>query len=921
MARYQKTILPQGKRVKDMRFGFDRVFDETCTQQDVYESTTKSLLDSVLDGFNATVFAYGATGCGKTHTISGNPQHPGIIFLTCAELFERIDALADEKEIQLTLSYLEIYNETIRDLLVPGGSKLGLQLREDTNSNISVSGLSTHAPKTVEEVMDMIVLGNANRTQSPTEANATSSRSHAVLQINVTQKPRTAGLSEDHMASTLSIIDLAGSERASVTKNRGDRLLEGANINRSLLALGNCINSLCDPVQRNHVPYRDSKLTRLLKFSLGGNCKTVMIVCVSPSSQHYDETHNTLKYANRAKNIKTKVSRNIINVNRHVSEYVKAIYNLRQEVDSLKTRLKDVRAEAGAQLNKQRVAKDASIKEGLKRLRAAYEQSKAARDDRVQLLQGLRILERRISLVNSWLSAFDQVVGGGERDAPSMVLFNMRGEAEKVLEDLQQNEHMVRQRLNAPSWEKALDSALQNSLRNLQAIDGTMESDIAILNTEAKVLNLTAETDMLQAMNNTEVDVSESVQSLVKAHFETYATISKIMEDNIPDEEALERARKSLFHVQQGSGDAISVIVKPFGELVSTAVYHPPVLLSPKKKRQSYLASPVKVPNYGFSMIPPPQMSPIRSSPRQHIKHKSPKKGVTFNKKLAEKKRVRWNEELEDPVSEDSKRSRFLMNDPYYDPLDEEEDMPPPPPRPAFSARARSPPPLVSYEPEPASAPQSQGVMAPPIRPKAGNSLVGKSLAAAPKPREQSPPMADYSLVDGNDDGLNPYDTVDQVVNRLKGDGGSSGYSSSEEPNKPWRPTVAPTRGVLRKSIAGHGPIRPAAKRRSPTSSSKTSPEGTGQFKTGFTKRLPNKGGEKENTRSIPSVLSPHSTGIKASARRLTVSSGGLQLSALATTALQHSTIGRQSIVPTFSSSAADRKAMPPPPPPVRRQS
>lgn len=235
MARYQKTILPQGKRVKDMRFGFDRVFDETCTQQDVYEATTKSLLDSVLDGYNSTVFAYGATGCGKTHTISGNPQNPGIIFMTCAELFERINSLVDEKEIDLSLSYLEIYNETIRDLLVPGGSKMGLQLREDTNKNIAVAGLSTHTPKTVEQVMDIIVMGNMNRTQSPTEANATSSRSHAVLQINVAQKPRTAGVSENHMYATLSIIDLAGSERASVTKNRGDRLLEGANINRSLL--------------------------------------------------------------------------------------------------------------------------------------------------------------------------------------------------------------------------------------------------------------------------------------------------------------------------------------------------------------------------------------------------------------------------------------------------------------------------------------------------------------------------------------------------------------------------------------------------------------------------------------------------------------------------------------------------------------
>jgi kinesin family protein 18/19 len=166
---------------------------------------------------------------------SGTPQQPGIVFLTCAELFERITLLRDEKEIDLTLSYLEIYNETIRDLLVPGGSKQGLALREDTNQNISVSGLSAHQPKCVEEVMDMIVMGNANRTMSPTEANATSSRSHAVLQINVTQRPKTAGIQESHIAATLSVIDLAGSERASVTKNRGERLLEGANINRSLL--------------------------------------------------------------------------------------------------------------------------------------------------------------------------------------------------------------------------------------------------------------------------------------------------------------------------------------------------------------------------------------------------------------------------------------------------------------------------------------------------------------------------------------------------------------------------------------------------------------------------------------------------------------------------------------------------------------
>lgn len=151
MAKFQKSILPQGKRVKDVRFGFDRIFDENCTQQEVYECTTRSLLNSVLDGYNATVFAYGATGCGKTHTISGNPQNPGIIFLTCQELFERIEALKIEKEIELTMSYLEIYNETIRDLLVDGGSSKALALREDSSQAISVAGLSTHSPKNVSE--------------------------------------------------------------------------------------------------------------------------------------------------------------------------------------------------------------------------------------------------------------------------------------------------------------------------------------------------------------------------------------------------------------------------------------------------------------------------------------------------------------------------------------------------------------------------------------------------------------------------------------------------------------------------------------------------------------------------------------------------------------------------------------------------
>lgn len=353
-------------RFREHRYVFDRLFDQSASQNDVFNATTRPLLDSVLDGYNATVFAYGATGCGKTHTISGTPDDPGIIFLTMQELFERIEQLKDEKVVELTLSYLEIYNETIRDLLNPAtpnnnnntnsSNKKLLVLREDADRRITVSNLSSHRPENVHQVMDMIVKGNTNRTMSPTEANAVSSRSHAVIQINVSQRPRTASLQEDHTFATLSIIDLAGSERAAATRNQGIRLFEGANINKSLLALGNCINALCDPRQRGHIPYRDSKLTRLLKFSLGGNCKTVMIVCVSPSSQHYDETLNTLKYADRAKMIKTKLSRNEHTLDRHVASYLKMIASLRSENAELREREKDAIARALTLQTKQRAS-------------------------------------------------------------------------------------------------------------------------------------------------------------------------------------------------------------------------------------------------------------------------------------------------------------------------------------------------------------------------------------------------------------------------------------------------------------------------------------------------------------------------------------------------------------------------------------
>lgn len=394
MARIQRSI-NAGSRIREQRFIFDRVFDENSTQYDVYSQSARPLLDNVLDGYNATVFAYGATGCGKTHTISGNPQDPGLIFSTIKELFEKIDQLKDTKIVELNLSYLEIYNETIRDLLNPEGSK-PLVLREDADQHMSVSNLTVHTPKNVHEVMDMILTGNQNRTMSPTEANAVSSRSHAVIQVNVTQKNRTASLTEAHTFATLSVIDLAGSERASATKNRGSRLHEGANINKSLLALGNCINVLCQTGgnARVHVPYRDSKLTRLLKFSLGGNCKTVMIVCISPSSQHYDETLNTLKYADRAKKIKTKVIRNTRNLDRHVGSYLKMISEQKAEIEELRARESSIVKDTIAKRDRIRANCEKSLNEAMLELDSL--------SSLTSLESAATTLRRRLASVSGW---------------------------------------------------------------------------------------------------------------------------------------------------------------------------------------------------------------------------------------------------------------------------------------------------------------------------------------------------------------------------------------------------------------------------------------------------------------------------------------------------------------------------------------
>ncbi|KAM3670163.1 kinesin-like protein KIF18A [Ammospiza maritima maritima] len=323
---------------KDLKFMFDAVFDDNSSQLEVFEHTTKNLIDGFLNGYNCTVLAYGATGAGKTHTMLGSPEDPGVMYLTMMTLYKRMDQIKDDKTCDVAVSYLEVYNEQIRDLLVNSGP---LAVREDGQQGVIVQGLTLHQPKSAEEILQMLDYGNKNRTQHPTDVNASSSRSHAVFQIYLRQQDKTASINQNIRIAKMSLIDLAGSERAKATSARGARFVEGTNINRSLLALGNVINALADPKSKKHIPYRNSKLTRLLKDSLGGNCRTIMIAAISPSSLFYDDTYNTLKYANRAKDIKSSLKSNVVSLDSHISQYAKICNEQKKEILMLKEKLRE----------------------------------------------------------------------------------------------------------------------------------------------------------------------------------------------------------------------------------------------------------------------------------------------------------------------------------------------------------------------------------------------------------------------------------------------------------------------------------------------------------------------------------------------------------------------------------------------------
>ena len=291
---------------KPVKFTYDFTFGQNINQETIYNECAKPVIDFLLEGFNCTIFAYGQTGTGKTFTMDGakgGPELIGIIPRTFNQIFDKINNAGENQEYLVRASMLELYNEELKDSLLPDGNKR-LEIHEDPKTGFYVKDLSCVTVKNPKELMEKLNYGKSNRHVRATEMNDYSSRSHSIFNIIIESSERDQTGNQFFRCGKLNLVDLAGSEKQKKTKTTDDALKEGININLSLTTLGNVINLLVKKAP--HIPFRNSKLTKLLADSLGGNSKTLMIANIGPASSNYLETLQTLKYANRAKQIQNK---------------------------------------------------------------------------------------------------------------------------------------------------------------------------------------------------------------------------------------------------------------------------------------------------------------------------------------------------------------------------------------------------------------------------------------------------------------------------------------------------------------------------------------------------------------------------------------------------------------------------------------
>ena len=334
-----QVSLYSNRSIPPKQFAFDAVYGPDTEQQLIYDETAFPLIENVLEGYNGTIFAYGQTGCGKTFTMSGSSEQPGIIPNSFKHIFSAISDTGADRMFLVYCSFVEIYNEEIRDLL-KYDPKTKLELKEKQGSGVFIKNLKKESVNTISDILRLMDIGASHRTTKETAMNERSSRSHSIFTVYV-EMSETREDGAHFKAGKLNLVDLAGSERQKKTHAEGDRLKEAIEINLSLSALGNVISALVDG-HSSHIPYRDSKLTRLLQDSLGGNTKTIMIAVASPADYNYDESLSTLRYASRAKFIQNRPTVNEDPKDALLREYMETINRLRKELQDQQVEVKYV---------------------------------------------------------------------------------------------------------------------------------------------------------------------------------------------------------------------------------------------------------------------------------------------------------------------------------------------------------------------------------------------------------------------------------------------------------------------------------------------------------------------------------------------------------------------------------------------------
>ena len=343
----QGVTVTQGHDKQAHTFTFDRAFGPDSEQSDVYDHTGRPIVDDVLEGYYGTVFAYGQTGSGKTFTmegIAGDEDKKGIIPRAVEHLFDEVQRCGDAEEVTISVSFVEIYLEKICDLLDKSKQKGNLEVRVDVKRGVYIDGAYETVVSSDAHLLSVLEQGSRQRHVSATGMNTESSRSHAIFMITISKK-NTKDLSVK--TGKLFLVDLAGSEMVSKTGAKGEQLEEAKNINKSLSALGNVIKALTDG-KSSYIPYRDSKLTRILQDSLGGTSRACLICACSPASWNITETVSTLRFGTRAKYIKNKPKRHVGYGGTHADELLAA---RQEEIDALRAELDDLRGKAshGAQ--------------------------------------------------------------------------------------------------------------------------------------------------------------------------------------------------------------------------------------------------------------------------------------------------------------------------------------------------------------------------------------------------------------------------------------------------------------------------------------------------------------------------------------------------------------------------------------------